>query len=112
MQLLATSDVEHGTAFRWASGLLNAFAAGTLTNMGIEMIGHELDDLPAEQELPAVGAADLPNASDRDSGCADGCKGTGRRLYNGLMTPSAQAQLKPVAISVGATAMAVLAIWA
>ena len=76
---------EHATAFHWATGVLNGFAAGTLTHLASEMISSDHSDA-MEHEL-----IDAPDAPER-----------GRALH---------ALWRVLAFGVGALLMGVIAIW-
>jgi len=86
-QLLAS--VGSNAGYQWALGLLTACAAGSLTHIGVEMISHELDDESGPQEftLPLTRWGVKPASCPR-------------------------VKVKMAAICLGASIMAVLAIWA
>jgi len=86
LQLLSDVNSTANTTWRWSYGLASAFAAGTLTHIGVEMINHELDVQHHQTECVTP--------------------------LSGEPSPSAAALLPLLGISAGAAVMAVLAVWA
>ena len=116
----------NNVAVRWCSGLLNATAAGTLTHIGVDMVGLTLDpdahlpspwhaappepvtgiplDGRAQETMDAIEAmVGAPKAS--KSACGSACMRHG-------VSPRVQTVLRMTCVCLGATIMAVLAIWA
>ena len=96
---------EGNAVYGWITGLLNAFAAGTLTHVGVEMISRELDasqdhcDAPSPELVGGSCAAALKPAK-----CVPcGVRPTALRL---------QPLRTMLAICSGAAIMCVLAVWA
>jgi len=87
MKLLFSSFASSATYF-WVSGLLNAFAAGMLTQIGVEMVNHELTG-----EHTHVCSAVSPHKQPQGAS-------------------SASFMLKVAAVIAGAAMFAILAIWA
>ena len=62
-QLIFENFDEHDAAYCWVFGLLNAFAAGTLAHVGIELMGeamHESSQPPLGPMLgPMLGVGDV-----------------------------------------------------
>ena len=104
VELLSKFDPTN-VGYLWTSGLLNAFAAGTLTHIGMEMVTHELDNLtgesrPASPAPMVLGQKDVPERR-RFAMCA-------QRVPCAL----SQSTSRVMAICLGTTIMAVLAVWA
>ena len=83
------TDFQDGVGYRWASGLLNALAAGTLTQLAAEMAGSEHFESENEHEL-------LVPAEEEAVPCGPGLQWLPKLLAFGL----------------GALLMGALAIWA
>ena len=110
------TDFAGNRAVRWCSGLLNAFAAGTLTNIGVGMVSTlaEGSDTPRTPEtvMPfelkgtePLGALKPPLLL----GQPVEAKGLGRLVAT---CRSLQPMVKMIAACLGAAVMAFLAIWA
>ena len=104
----AARGFETSSSYLWVSGLLNAFAAGMLTQIGVEMVNHELTGSHAHScaDLAPLVREERPGAAESDR-CSPGCALAPER------PPSlAHRLLKVSAIAAGAALFGVLAIWA
>lgn len=101
-QLLYDS-FEGNALYGWITGLLNGFAAGTLTHVAVDMISRELDVSQEHSGAPATPEFDSAWALTAPANCRPcAMRPTGARLR------SLRAML---AICCGAGAMCLLAIW-
>lgn len=125
------SGFNSNVAVRWCSGLLNAIAAGTLTHIGVDMVGgHQDQDAhsqlreaapepvtgtplepdplnasgPTQGTMEAIEAMVGPTKAPK-SACGSAC------LLHGRSVPLSPV-LRMMSVCLGATIMAVLAIWA
>ena len=94
---LAYHSMEDDATYCWVTGLLNAFAAGTLAHVGVEMITRELEASQQGHHQPP----EEPCAATPKPPCA--------ASLSALHSQRVRAML---AISLGAAMMCVLAIWA
>ena len=94
------ASLDEVAAYRWVAGLANAFAAGTLTHVGVEMISHELHG-------PHAGH-DAGPPREHDAGRSDGTCPTSILLPHGAHHPV----MGMAAVLFGAATMCVLAAWA
>tara|TARA_B110001452_G_scaffold28427_1_gene22335 strand:- start:125 stop:1201 length:1077 start_codon:yes stop_codon:yes gene_type:complete len=129
---------DDNVAVRWCSGLLNAIAAGTLTHIGVDMVGSTLDPDAHSHSPPRARSPETVTGIPLDgvepdplqaSGPTQGTLaaleamvgaptksacGTACMLHGPSMGPSLHGKpvLRLTCVCLGATMMSVLAIWA
>lgn len=113
------AGVDDTVAFRWCSGLLNAFAAGTLTHIGVVMISAMANEPRSPGCAAGVSQRSLPPPHGPDDDRAlDTMLGEPKPLQGLLAGCRARcaepprAVLQMLCVGLGATVMSVLAIWA
>ena len=106
---------DNSAAYRWFSGLLGAFAAGTLTHIGCEMLSSQHDsadcrhsDLVAEPYAPPPDHEPICKADDVERGPP---RPSPPKLAR-LPSAASRAAQRLLATSLGAALLGVLAIWA